>query len=111
MFYNQYIGNETLKDEFKEFTFNHIGLLFDSETAEQLIKSSKWIFNNLIKMNIEKYFRIYIAKYIVAFMDPLSEAPYGELYIGVNDKGVVQGIPFQGNLSEEMIKEKIVDLA
>jgi len=107
MFYNQYIGNETLKDEFKEFTFNHIGLLFDSETAEQLIKSSKWIFNNLIKMNIEKYFRIYIAKYIVAFMDPLSEAPYGELYIGVNDKGVVQGIPFQGILSEEMIKEQI----
>jgi hypothetical protein len=42
MFYNQYIGNETLEDEFKEFTFNHIGLLFDSETAEQLIKSSKF---------------------------------------------------------------------
>ena len=40
-------------------------------------------------------------------MDPLSEAPHGELYIGINDFGVVQGIPFQGILSEEMIKKEI----
>ena len=48
MFYNQYIGNETLVCEYKEFTFNHIGLPFDSETAEKLIKSSEWIYNDLI---------------------------------------------------------------
>lgn len=107
MFYNQYIGKETLKCEYKEFTFNHIGLPFDLKTAEELIKSSKWIYNNLIKMNIKEYLRIYLPKYIVGFMDSLSETPYGELYIGVNDFGVVQGIPFQGILSEEMIKEKI----
>ena len=107
MFHNQYIGNETLVREYKKFTFNHIGLPFDSETAEKLIKSSEWIYNDLIIMNIKKYLRIYLPKYIVGFIDPLSEAPYGELYIGVNDFGVVQGIPFQGILLEEMIKEEI----
>jgi hypothetical protein len=107
MFHNQYIGKETLVYEYKEFTCYPTGLPVDLKTAEELIKSSKWIYNDLIIKNIKKYLRNYVPKYTVAFMDRLSEASYGELYIGVNDKGVVQGIPFQGILSEEMIKEKI----
>jgi hypothetical protein len=107
MFHNEYLGNETLTREYKEFTFNHGGLEFDPIVAEDLIKSSKWIFNDLIKDNIQKYLRIYLPKYVVGFMDSLSEASSGELYIGVNDAGVVQGIPFQGFLSEEMIRDEI----
>lgn len=107
MFHNEYLGNETLTREYKEFTFNHGGLEIDPIVAEDLIKSSKWIFNDLIKINIQKYLRIYLPKYTAGFMDVLSETPIGELYIGVNDAGVVQGIPFQGNLNIDFIVSDI----
>ena len=107
MFHNEYLGNETLTREYKEFTFNHIGLDFDTTVAEDLIKSSKWIFNDLIKSNIQKYLRIYLPKYTVGFMDKLAEPSIGELYIGVNDAGVVQGIPYQGSISLGMIMDEI----
>ena len=103
MFHNEYLGNETLTREYKEFTFNHGGLEIDPYIAEDLIKSSKWIFNDLIRDNIQKYLRIYLPKYTVGFMDVLSEASNAELFIGINDAGIVQGIPFQGILTVDMI--------
>ena len=54
MFYNQYIGNETIEREYKELTLKHP---FDNDESEELIKSSKWVFNDLIKSNIQKYFQ------------------------------------------------------
>ncbi len=107
MFHNGYLGDETLTREYKEFTFNHIGLEFNQTVAEDLIKSSKWIFNELIDKNIQKYLRIYLPKYTAGFMDVLSETSSGELYIGVNDAGVIQGIPYQGCINIEMIRNEI----
>ncbi len=107
MFHNEYLGNETITREYKEFTFNHGGLEIDNKNAEDLIKSSKWIFNDLINVNIQKYLRIYLPKYTAGFMDVLSETPVGELYIGVNDAGVVQGIPYQGKLNIDSIVSDI----
>lgn len=113
MFYNQYIGNETIEREYKELTLKHP---FDNDESEELIELSKWVFNNLIKSNIHKYFQKYLAKYTVGFMDILSETETGELYIGVNDAGIVEGIPFQGILTKDdfmneikkIINEKII---
>ena len=105
MFYNDSLGNETISKEYKEFTFNHIGLEFDVETAEKLIKSGKWIFNEQIISSIQKYMKIYIPKYISGFMDLLSDTQVGELYIGVDDFGIINGIPYQGDLPIDDIIE------
>ncbi|NBP02542.1 MAG: hypothetical protein EBU90_20965, partial [Proteobacteria bacterium] len=60
MFHNQAYGDETITKEYKEFTFNHIGLEFDSSVADTLVKTSRWVFNSMIENSIEKYLKIYV---------------------------------------------------
>jgi hypothetical protein len=43
--YNEYVGQETINCEYKEFTFNLDGLLIDSKLAEQYCTSNKFDFN------------------------------------------------------------------
>ncbi len=107
MFHNQAYGDETITKEYKEFTFNHIGLEFDSSVADTLVKTSRWVFNSMIENSIEKYLKIYVPKYASAFMDSFSETQFGELYIGIDDYGNVQGIPYQGEIHPSFISNKI----
>jgi hypothetical protein len=107
MFYDQNIGYETIRKEFKEFTFNHAGMVIDSSTAEELIISGKWYFNDHVITNLLKYIKLYVPKYTSAFMNPKSISPFGELYIGIDDFGTVQGIPFQGILDLEIIYSQL----
>lgn len=107
MFYNQDIGIETISREYKELTFNHP---FDNTEAEELIKSSKWVYNDLIIKDINQYLLKYLPKYTGGFMDILSETLVGELYIGVNDAGIVQGIPYQGMLTKEVFIDEITSI-
>lgn len=107
MFYNQDIGIETISREYKELTLNHP---FDNTEAEDLIKSSKWVYNDLIIKDIKQYLLKYLPKYTGGFMDILSETLVGELYIGVNDAGIVQGIPYQGMLTKEVFIDEITSI-
>jgi len=107
MFYDQKIGDETITTEFKEFTFNHAGMDIDSSTVEELITSGTWHFNYHVITNLLKYIKLYVPKYTSAFMNSKSIAPFGELYIGVDDFGTVQGIPFQGVLNPEIIHSQL----
>lgn len=107
MYYNQDFGQETLVKEYKRFTFNHCGLPFDINDLEHLIKTGNWQFNKFIKQNLHKNIEIYLPKYISAFMNPLSETDFGELYLGIEDNGMVCGIPFQGFLDHRFIKKII----
>ena len=107
MFYNQDIGIETISREYKELTLNHP---FDNTEAEDLIKSSKWVYNDLIIKDIKQYLLKYLPKYTGGFMDILSETLVGELYIGVNDAGIIQGIPYQGMLTKEVFIDEITSI-
>jgi len=107
MFYDHDIGIETIRREYKELTLNHP---FDNSEAEELIESSKWVYNDLIIKEIKQYILKYLPKYTGGFMDILSETLDGELYIGVNDAGIVQGIPYQGTLSREMFIDEITTI-
>jgi len=108
MQYGKNYGPETLFTEYKEFTFHHSGVDFDLNTAEELVINSKWCFNDMIYEAIEKYFKIYIAKYATSFLNEDSEADYGNLYIGIADDGTIQGIPFQGQLDIKILKELLI---
>jgi hypothetical protein len=107
MEYGIKFGNESLEIEFKEFTFNHGGLEIDSEKAEELVQSSYWCFNNMILESIKKYLKVYIPKYSSAFLNEESLINEGEFYIGISDDGIVQGIPFQGSMNINILKEEL----
>ena len=102
MEYGNNIGKETVRCEYKELTWNHGGLEIDNELAEKLVNTSEWCFNDMILESINKYIKIYIPKYTSAFLNEESMTDKGEFYIGISDNGIVQGIPFQGDLNFDM---------
>jgi len=105
--FNDYIGPETIVREYKEFTLVPD---IDQKDAEKLIKSSEWMFNYNIKDGLLKYMKNYVPKYISAFMESKSKTNNGELYFGINDFGVVHGIPYQGDLEIDFIHSYLMDV-
>lgn len=103
--FNQVIGNETLEMEFKEFTFNCAGVSIDNKIAEDFIKTNKFDFNKIVDSNLQKYFEIYIPRYACGFWN--SELPQCDLFIGVDDSGIIRGIPYKGKLNIGKIKRNI----
>jgi hypothetical protein len=97
---------ETISDEFKKFTFTVDSKLYD---LRDLIKTSQWRFNDEVIESLIKYLTAIMPKYITAFNHPLSEIEIGKLYIGVEDDGTQEGIPFEGDLNEytDVINELI----
>ena len=113
--YNDYIGGETIKDEFKEFTFSSLDTnskkkaicskyAFDIKQAEEYCSTNIFVFNKHIIINLKKYFRNYVPKYASAFFNSNIN---GCLYIGVNDFGLVKGIPYCGKLNKEYLIKKL----
>ena len=108
--YNEYYGNETLNKEYKLFTLHPKGILIDPNDdtyAENLLKTGKWVFNKSVLDNLDFYLNTYIPKYTTAFLNDISETNYGEMYFGISDDGIIQGIPYQGELSKELIEMKV----
>jgi len=97
---------ETISDEFKKFTFTINSNLYN---LHDLIITSKWRFNDEVIESLIKYLTNILPKYITAFNHPLSETENGKLYIGVEDDGTQEGIPFEGDLNEyiDLINELI----
>jgi len=108
----QNIGDEGLMKEYKELVLSTLPptLLIDSSSADELLRSGQWIFNDTVLLNLERYLQQYIPKYTVAFMDPLTGGTEADLYIGIDDFGNVQGIPFQGLLDYDLITSKIQEI-
>ena len=103
--YNEYIGPETIKREYKEFTFNLAGILLDAKLAEMYCHTNKFDFNKNVIFNLKKYFKAYLPKYTSGYF---NSGMYGEFYIGVDDFGIVKGIPFKGHLPIEYLKKEIL---
>ena len=102
--YNDFIGKEDLNTEFKEFTFHNSGLMMNNHQAETYCQNCQFTFNSNVLFNIKRYIKFYIPKYTCAFLN--SDIP-GSLRIGINDYGFIKGIPYQGELDIEYIKNNI----
>lgn len=114
MFHGDFIGRETVFKEYKELSFQHVGIPFDEEAAEDYVKSFTWDFNTLVEESLQKYVKIYLPKYACAFLDP--HTPSSEpcsLTFGVTDDGFITGIPYQGLLTKEhfLTPEVIAELS
>lgn len=106
MHFNQFIGEETSEREYK------IGVIYwnreiSYDDAIEYLKSGKWNFNDSIASTIIAYLYKYLSKYIAAFTHNLSSIKKGYLYIGIDDDGIVKGIPWKGEININFTKEVI----
>ena len=108
--YGEYNGEETLNKEYKLFTFHPNGMNFETtniKIAEKLFISGKWDFNECVINNLNYYLDTYIPKYTTAFLNKYSKSDIGEMYFGISDDGIIQGIPYKGEFDFEMVKNKV----
>jgi len=110
--YKENCGKETLDREYKIMSFYTGGLPITMNIAEELVLNSKWMFNEYILTNIKVYVKTYLPKYICGFMNTLSDSKSGKFIIGIDDNGIVEGVPFQGFFDIAEIRaymDKIID--
>lgn len=97
-----FFGKESLNHEFKKFTIDRddiMNRIIDRQSFDLFFRSGK-INNNIdenIKERLSLYLRSYIPKYTVCFFNtPLNNGKFNKesfLYIGINDDGIISGIP------------------
>lgn len=102
--YNQYLGKETRKREYKQFTFHPAGLKMDKKIADEYCSTNEFDFNEIVIKNIQKYIEMYLTVNVCASFNSNINSSF---YIGVDDDGFVKGIPYKGELPIEEIKEYI----
>ena len=98
-----YYGRETVYDEFKVFcisanTWQHF---FENEDIyaifhDQAYLIDKFRFDQMINIELEHYFERYFSKYIASFV---SSGIKGTIHIGLSDAGIIEGIPYFGDIS------------
>jgi hypothetical protein len=108
MEFNEFIGPEELNKEYKEFTLNMAGLDLDINECEKYCVSNKFDFNDIVMTNLEKYFNVYLPKYVSSFLNIHSTT--NKFMIGVNDFGFIKGIPFKGELPIEHLTNMIYEI-
>lgn len=102
--FGQFIGHETLSREFKAFTLPSALLEPFGEKLLPLAHSGKWQFNHLVYRTLSSYFMQFHDKYGDAFQSLDNKNGDGELWIGVDDRGIIHGIPVQGTLDMDLIR-------
>lgn len=104
------IGTETLNLEFKELCLQNLHLYFSHEDIMNFLyhnhKLSHTHLNRMILNDLNYYINKYVPKYIGNF----SKAGIkGDLYIGIDDMGFVEGIPFYGKLKSSLVKKMFLN--
>jgi hypothetical protein len=112
--YNTILTKETDRTEFKTFftDLSTINSFIDmsglgSNNSLKLLQSGHWFFNPITIKTIKTYCKTYLPKYIACYSHPQSTTKYGEFYIGIDDDGVMHGIPYKGELKINF--KKIID--
>ncbi len=97
-----YYCEEKLDIEHKEFTLNKSRYELSKSKTIQFLKSFDFTdeVNELITKNILLYFSIYLPKYLTSFCNSQIN---GELNLGINDIGIITGIPMKYKISNEKI--------
>lgn len=103
-----FLGAEDLQNEYKELCLYNLNLYFNTDEIYNFVKynisidKKKW--NKMIDEILIEYMIKYIPKYIGNFSKAEIE---GYLYIGVEDMGFIEGVPYFGELDEKKIREYI----
>jgi len=105
MYYQQNLGVESEEREYKIVCF--IPTDIDNKDKVENLKSGLWIYNSIVHGTIIRYLNTFLPKYIASFSNPKSIVKVGEFYLGVNDDGIVHGIPYDGELLINFIENQL----
>jgi hypothetical protein len=100
------LGCETQENEYKVFTLNPLSM--GKNDGFDLLKTGKWSFEDVVKPILKSYIKTYFPKYIATFSHPKTTVKNGSFYIGVDDDGIVHGIPYMGELNSDFIHKEIL---
>jgi hypothetical protein len=104
--YGEFTTNEDLETENKTCSLNSSDLKFTIETAENYCRTNSFQdFNVLVERNLKKKLKHYCPKYWAGFIN--GGVSIGKLTLGVDDWGIIRGIPYIGELPYEDLKDKI----
>ncbi len=103
--YGDDLGLERLDLEYKLFTLNP--LMIEQEQALELLKDGSWVYNESVISSIRTYLQTYLPKYIATYSHPMTKISDGNICFGVDDDGIIYGIPYMGNIPKEIIQEEI----
>ena len=105
--YGEFTQNEDLEIENKTCSLNSSELKFSIEEVEKYCRTNSFEdFNTLVKKNLKKKLKHYCPKYWTGFIN--GGIINGKLTLGVDDWGIIRGIPYVGELPYEEIKCKII---
>lgn len=104
-YYLQDLGSETEAKEYKVFTLNSFNM--SKNDGYSLLETGLWSFEDIIKPTVANYIKTYFAKYFATFSHPKTSVKRGSLYIGVDDDGLVHGIPSIEELDTDFIVREI----
>ena len=99
MKYKQDLGCESDVKEYKQFCLCINHLMAYGDNLIEFYRTCYWDFNHIVLYTIKKYFKLYLPKYIASYSHPYSSSSHGEFYIGVDNDGLVHGIPYMGKLN------------
>lgn len=106
MDYYSYFGIESKNIEFKSFSLD-LPKEYCFETCLDLIVTGRFIFNDLVKETLNIYIKKYLPKYIASFSQ--NKTKINSLYFGINDLGIIIGIPYQGSFDVKFIENCVSD--
>ncbi len=109
MQYMDNIGIETINKEYKVFNFYNVGLELSNEDSISLLENKKWIFNEYTLKTIASMIKIYLPKYTCAYLSNNYD-DNSELFFGIDDLGNIKGIPYDGILDINYIKEIFIQV-
>lgn len=104
----QFFGKETELNEFKQFSFKiNPNVYFSTKEIEHILITGKWNkkLSSLIIGQLNMMFKYYISKYVSCF---LNAQLLGNIYFGIDDHGIVKGIPSKIPITQTMVKSMIL---
>jgi hypothetical protein len=107
-----FVGKETLSKEYKEFRLNYVYKYFTDNQIKNWLYDKTLLnintFNSMVLNQIQNYLYNYLPKYIGNFSNSGID---GKLYFGIDDNGIIGGIPYYGDLDIDKIKKYILKIS
>ena len=104
------IGPETIDREYKAFHFKSILTYFSETELTNLLTCNNPIDTIRFNQMSDTIIASYIDKYLTKYLGTFSKANIsGCLYIGIDDDGIIEGIPHFGSIDSSVIKKLILD--
>ena len=111
LFLKEFISEETLFDEHKEFCVDNTLELKQEEDITKYINTGiiDDKLNKSIINSISRYIKLYFPKYFTTFLNsPAENRTHGYFNIGVSDNGYITGIPIFAS-QIDLVKEVIIN--